>query len=58
MAAQFIVGYNLVVLNAAEKYIFPRHSILSWSILVSSLAIGALLGAYSGGYISNLLGRR
>jgi hypothetical protein len=58
MAVQFIVGYNLVVMNAAEKYIFPRHSILMWSFVVASLAIGAIFGAYSGGYISNLLGRR
>lgn len=58
MMAQFIVGYNLVVMNSAEKYIFPQHSLLSWSFLVAFLAIGALIGAYSGGYISNLLGRR
>lgn len=58
MGAQFIVGYNLVVLNAPEKFIFPGHSTLQWAFVVSALAIGATFGAYSGGYIADMMGRR
>lgn len=58
MGAQFIVGYNLVVLNVPEKYIFSGHSTLQWAVVVSALAIGAPFGAYSGGYIANMMGRR
>jgi hypothetical protein len=55
---QFLMGYNLSVLNTPEKYIFPGHTTLAWSFTVSSLAIGAPLGAYIGGGLADIYGRK
>ncbi|KAL3925072.1 MAG: hypothetical protein SGILL_000645 [Bacillariaceae sp.] len=56
--SQFLVGYNIAVLNTTEKYIFPGHSTMQWSWAVSALAIGAPLGALIGGHISDSYGRK
>lgn len=39
-ASQFLCGYNTSVMNAPAEYVFPGHSTFSWSLAVSSFAIG------------------
>jgi SP family facilitated glucose transporter-like MFS transporter 3 len=56
--SQFLVGYNIVILNTLEKYVFPGHSVGAWSLAVSALAIGAPIGAIFGGKLSDGYGRR
>ena len=46
---QFLVGFNIVVLNNPEKYVFPGHRTIHWSMAVAGLAIGAPFGASLGG---------
>lgn len=55
---QFMTGYNYVVLNAPEKYVFPGHSTFEWSVAVATLAFGGPIGAAVGGSISEKYGRR
>ncbi len=55
---QFLVGYNIVILNTPEKYVFPGHSTGAWSLAVSALAVGAPFGAFFGGKLSADKGRR
>ena len=40
VTAQFLVGYNLGVMNAPSKVVFPSHTTVEWSIAVSAFAIG------------------
>ncbi|KAG7373241.1 major facilitator superfamily sugar transporter [Nitzschia inconspicua] len=56
--SQFLVGYNIVVLNTTERYIFPGHTTLQWSWAVAALAIGAPMGAMLGGQLSDSIGRK
>lgn len=56
--SQFLSGYNTSVMNAPAEFVFPGHSTLSWSLAVSSFAIGGPAGAVLGGYLSNSRGRR
>mmetsp|Transcript_13917 Transcript_13917/g.20893 ORF Transcript_13917/g.20893 Transcript_13917/m.20893 type:complete len:642 (-) Transcript_13917:1518-3443(-) len=56
--SQFLSGFNTSVMNAPEKYVFPGHSTLAWSLAVSSFAIGGPVGAILGGYLANAAGRR
>lgn len=56
-ALQFLVGYNVVILNNPEKYVFPGHSVTAWSAAVAALAIGAPLGAAIGSRLSEDQGR-
>lgn len=57
-ASQFLVGYNTGVMNAPAKYVFPHHSTLSWSIAVSSFAVGGPFGAITAGRFADVRGRR
>ena len=57
-ASQFLVGYNTGVMNAPAQYIFPNHSTLSWSMAVSSFAVGGPVGASSAGRWADVRGRR
>jgi SP family facilitated glucose transporter-like MFS transporter 3 len=57
-ASQWLVGYNVVLLNTLEKFVFPGHNTTAWAAAVGALAIGAPLGAIFGGTISDLYGRR
>lgn len=57
-ASQFIVGYNVAVMSAPEKFVFPGHSSQSWAVAVSSFAIGGPLGAVLGGSMADQKGRR
>eukprot|EP01041_Mallomonas_annulata_P000929 gene929-1803_t len=56
--AQFIVGFNISVMNASALVVFPGHSTTEWSIAVSAFAIGGPGGALLGGYLTNKFGRR
>jgi len=56
--AQFLVGYNTSVMNAPESVVFPGHSLLLWSVVVASFAIGGPFGAIFGGVMANRKGRR
>ena len=44
-------------MNAPEKYVFPDHTTLEWSVAVSSFAIGGPFGALLGGFLANRRGR-
>lgn len=55
---QFLSGYNVVVLNSQEKYVFPGHTTWMWSLAVAALPLGAPLGAILGGRFSDSRGRR
>ena len=57
-ASQFLVGYNTGVMNAPAKFVFPHHSTLSWSIAVSSFAVGGPFGAITAGRFADVRGRR
>ncbi len=57
-ALQFLVGYNVVVMNNPEKYVFPEHRTIYWSMAVAALAIGAPVGASIGGKYTAQRGRR
>ena len=57
-ACQFLVGYNTGVMNAPSQVVFKGHSTLSWSLAVSSFAIGGPLGAVVGGRMADQRGRR
>ena len=57
-SSQFLVGYNVVLLNTPEKYVFPDHSTTIWSAAVGALAIAAPFGAIIGGMVSDTYGRR
>jgi SP family facilitated glucose transporter-like MFS transporter 3 len=56
--SQFLVGYNTGVMNAPAKFVFPTHSTLSWSMAVSSFAVGGPFGAIMAGRLADLRGRR
>jgi SP family facilitated glucose transporter-like MFS transporter 3 len=56
--SQFLVGFNTSVLNGAGAVVFPDHTLLTWSVVVSSFAIGGPIGAIGGGILSSKRGRR
>ncbi|CAM9890505.1 unnamed protein product [Choristocarpus tenellus] len=55
---QFLVGYNIAVMNAPELVVFPDHTTAEWSLAVSVFAIGGPFGAVLAGIVSNASGRR
>ncbi|CAM9832758.1 unnamed protein product [Discosporangium mesarthrocarpum] len=55
---QFLVGYNISVMNAPELVVFPGHTTTEWSLAVSVFAIGGPFGAVLAGRVSNTSGRR
>eukprot|EP00752_Nemacystus_decipiens_P004333 g3958.t1 len=55
---EFLVGFNIGVMNAPEKVVFPGHTTAQWSIAVSVFAIGGPFGAVLAGTVSNKSGRR
>ena len=57
-SSQFLVGYNTSVMNGASEVVFPDHSVLLWSIVVASFAVGGPFGAIGGGILANKRGRR
>ncbi|CAM9311708.1 unnamed protein product [Ectocarpus sp. 12 AP-2014] len=55
---EFLVGFNIGVMNAPEKVVFPLHTTTEWSLAVSVFAIGGPFGAILAGTVSNRNGRR
>jgi len=56
--SQFLVGYNIGVMNAPEPVIFPGHSTLQWSLAVAAFAVGGPFGANIAGSLADTRGRR
>jgi len=56
--SQFLVGYNIGVMNAPEPVVFPGHSTLQWSLAVAAFAVGAPFGANIAGNLADTRGRR
>jgi MFS transporter, SP family, solute carrier family 2 (facilitated glucose transporter), member 3 len=55
--SQFLVGFNVAVMNSPEKYVFPGHSTESWSIAVAAFAAGGAPGAALAGKLADTKGR-
>ncbi|CAN0196330.1 unnamed protein product [Ectocarpus sp. 6 AP-2014] len=55
---EFLVGFNIGVMNAPEEVVFPGHTTTEWSLAVSVFAIGGPFGAILAGTVSNRNGRR
>mmetsp|Transcript_28447 Transcript_28447/g.40772 ORF Transcript_28447/g.40772 Transcript_28447/m.40772 type:complete len:432 (-) Transcript_28447:1281-2576(-) len=56
--SQFIVGYNIGVMNAPAAVIFPGHSLTMWSLAVAAFAVGGPFGASVAGKLADTRGRR
>lgn len=56
--SMFSVGYNISVMNAPEKVVFPEHSITSWAVAVAAFAVGGPFGSGTGGKLADKRGRR
>jgi SP family facilitated glucose transporter-like MFS transporter 3 len=56
-ASQFLVGYNVAVLNAVEKVVFSGHSTAAWSFAVAAFSIGGPFGAMLCGKMADTQGR-
>lgn len=54
----FLSGYNTGVMNAPEKFVFPGHSTLLWSLAVASFAVGGPIGSAIAGVLADSRGRR
>lgn len=55
---QFMYGYNIGVMNPAEKFMFPGHSTGKWSLAVAAFCVGGPLGSIFGGKWADSRGRR
>lgn len=56
-STQLLVGYNIGVMNAPEKVVFPGHSTAEWSLAVAAFAIGGPFGSMAGGKLADSRGR-
>lgn len=56
--AQLLVGFNIGVMNAPEKVVFPGHTTVSWSLAVAAFAAGGPFGANISGFVADKRGRR
>jgi SP family facilitated glucose transporter-like MFS transporter 3 len=55
---QFLVGYNIGVMNAPESVVFPGHSIAEWAVAVAAFCFGGPFGANFAGQLAETRGRR
>jgi len=55
---QFLVGYNIGVLNAPASVVFPGHSTAEWSLAVAAFCFGGPFGANYAGQLAETRGRR
>lgn len=55
---QFLVGYNIGVMNAPESVVFPSHSTGEWSLAVAAFCFGGPFGANIAGTLADTRGRR
>lgn len=56
--AQFLVGYNIGVMNAPSAVVFPGHTTFAWAIAVSAFAMGGPFGSNIAGSLADSRGRR
>jgi SP family facilitated glucose transporter-like MFS transporter 3 len=56
--SQFLVGYNMSVMNGPAAVVFPGHSTLQWSLATAAFAFGAPFGAIAGGIWADERGRK
>mmetsp|Transcript_17143 Transcript_17143/g.36021 ORF Transcript_17143/g.36021 Transcript_17143/m.36021 type:complete len:689 (-) Transcript_17143:398-2464(-) len=56
--SQFLVGYNLSVMNSMESVVFVGHTTFEWSMAVAVFAVGGPFGAVAAGTIVDSRGRR
>lgn len=56
--SQFVVGYNIGVMNAPENVVFVGHSTGIWSLAVAAFAVGGPFGANVAGTLADTKGRR
>ena len=56
--SQFIVGFNISVMNATSAVVFPGHSFTLWSLAVAAFAVGGPFGAAIAGKLADSRGRR
>eukprot|EP00558_Chaetoceros_sp_UNC1202_P003943 CAMPEP_0197242246 /NCGR_PEP_ID=MMETSP1429-20130617/8048_1 /TAXON_ID=49237 /ORGANISM="Chaetoceros sp., Strain UNC1202" /LENGTH=696 /DNA_ID=CAMNT_0042702235 /DNA_START=55 /DNA_END=2145 /DNA_ORIENTATION=- len=55
---QFLVGYNIGVMNAPASVVFPDHTTTEWSLAVSLFCFGAPFGSNVAGTLAETRGRR
>ena len=55
---QFLVGYNIGVMNAPESVVFPGHTTAEWSFAVAAFCFGGPFGANFAGQLAETRGRR
>jgi SP family facilitated glucose transporter-like MFS transporter 3 len=55
---QFLVGYNIGVMNAPSTVVFPDHSTAEWSLAVAAFCFGGPFGANYAGMLAESRGRR
>mmetsp|Transcript_2975 Transcript_2975/g.5558 ORF Transcript_2975/g.5558 Transcript_2975/m.5558 type:complete len:699 (+) Transcript_2975:190-2286(+) len=55
---QFLVGYNIGVMNAPEGVVFPSHTTAQWSLAVAAFCFGGPFGANYAGQLADTRGRR
>jgi len=55
---QFLVGYNIGVMNSPSSVVFVGHSTFEWSLAVSVFAVGGPFGAITAGTLIDTRGRR
>lgn len=55
---QFLVGYNIGVMNAPEGVVFPGHTTAQWSLAVAAFCFGGPFGANYAGQLADTRGRR
>lgn len=56
--SQFLVGYNIGVMNSMVSVVFEGHTTLDWSLAVAMFAVGGPFGAVAAGTIVDSRGRR
>lgn len=55
---QFLVGYNIGVMNAPVSVVFPGHTTAEWSFAVAAFCFGGPFGAAAAGQLAESRGRR
>ncbi len=58
MQSTFLFGLHSGIVNPLQGVVFPGHSQFEWSTVVSIFCLGGLVGAVSGGHLTNIWGRK
>lgn len=56
--SSFLWGYHTAVMSPAEATALPHHSMESWSIVVTAMVVGAILGSLMGDALAESRGRK